>query len=156
MKNITLFCSLIALTCVSTASVFNIVLSMKQIDEINLVQEKRMKLNAYFRREFSFINWRHRERLSGDSKRAFDENYLASRESDIKKEMRRYGYTTPEIESLQQSADFLGAMQFYTMHEEEYRRELKELGRSAAEIEEAIGNMRSTVLESRKPFSLRW
>ena len=119
-----------------------------------------MKLNAYFRKELAYIiKWQHEdsaERKLTGKKPIMSEDYLYNRKDEIEKEMVSYGYTSPEIKSLQLNADSLSAMMLYVAHEAEHRKELKEWGCSDMEIEQAVKEASSVVLESHKPFSLNW
>jgi hypothetical protein len=147
---------------VSTASVFHIILAKKKIGEMSLSQEKRMKLNGYFRKELAYIHWQRKEsleeKLKGKSKDDLrvDEDYLNRLEKKTKKEMRGYGYTNPEIEGLEKSAMFFGEMSFRVMHREEYRKEQKAIGVSEAATEKAIERASNSVFEVGESFLLDW
>lgn len=158
MKNIVLFCSLIALLCVSTASVFHIILSKMQIDEIVLAKQKRMKLNAYFRNELAHINCRHRklERAASNDKPSYwrDVDFLNKDEDRVNEEMKRCEYTTLEIDRLKMGANSFGYTYFILSNEKEYRKEQKEFGYSDEEIERDVKEALSLMIEFVKPFSL--
>jgi hypothetical protein len=142
--------------CVSFASLSHIRLVREQLNEISFVREKRMKLNGYFRYEFSVINWQRHEKLAYNSSKNIGDDHLREWEERLKTEMGRYGYTTPEIETLQKNAEVFGAMICHAMHEEEYARELKAFEYSDDKINEILAEVRLASLNARAPFVLNW
>lgn len=110
----------------------------------------------YFRNELAYINCRHREieerELNG---KPFCEQFVESlyrREDEVNAEMKRCGYTTLEIDKLQQNAEFFGSVKFKLLNVEEYKKEQKRLGCSDEEIEKEVKQMRSLIFMSSMPF----
>ena len=168
MKNIIFLCSVVALLCISTASVFHIVLAWKQIEEIDIARYKKMELNAFFREKLSFIRCRFLEiekKLSPDDAdneksagwRHYEREYdsIYERKKETEEEMKRCGYTTLEIETLKNSADLFGSIQLKLSNLDEYRKERKEFGFKDEEIEKEIDELWTFFSESREPFLLK-
>ena len=113
MKNIIFLCSVVALLCISTASVFHIVLAWKQIEEIDIARYKKMELNAFFREKLSFIRCRFLEiekKLSPDDAdneksagwRHYEREYdsIYERKKETEEEMKRAEPVAGQTESV--------------------------------------------------------